>query len=185
MNGARRLLPVAMILAPAVAHAQRCDERPGALVADLGLHVVNVGYQRGLGCYAVAQLSGGLYVPWMVNNNALGLAGADHDPAGDTAGFVLRVRAFVFPLGTAPGGFWLSPFAQTGFVRGTRAGFERVGPALAVGLSAGWTFTFGPRVLLALGLGAQYHVVAFDGSSAFPGFSGFAPTVDLNLGYRL
>lgn len=177
-------LIASLLAAPASARAQRCDARPDALVADLGLHVVNVGYQRTLGCYAAAQVSAGLYVPWTVNNNALGLAGADHDPPGDTAGFVFRARAFIFPLGTAPGGFWVSPYAQTGIVLGTRGGFERTGPTLATGLSAGWTFALGARVLIALGLGAQYHVAAFDGDSAFPGFSRFGPTVDINLGYR-
>lgn len=185
MRVSLRLLPVALLLTPAVARAQRCDERPDGLVADLGMHVVNVGYQRTLGCHAALQVSAGLYVPWTVNRNVLGLAGADRDPPGDVAGAVLRARVFVFPLGSAPGGFWLSPFAQTGVVQGTRGGVARLGPTFAAGLSVGWTFALGARVLLALGVGAQYHVATFEGSAAFPGFARFAPTIDINLAYRL
>ena len=44
-----------LLAAPASAAAQPCTARPNALVADLGQHVLSAGYQRTLGCYAVAQ----------------------------------------------------------------------------------------------------------------------------------
>jgi hypothetical protein len=168
------LASAALTLASATAQAQPspCAVRPNAVVADLGLHVVNAGYQRTLGCYVSVQASAGLYGPWVVNNNVLGLAGADHDPPGDVIGAVLRVRAFVHPFGHAPTGLWVSPFAQGGLVT-----------AFAAGLSVGWTWRLGERWLLALGLGGQYHRVEIDGRADFPGFSRFAPTVDINVGY--
>lgn len=167
------------------AGADDCALRPNAIVADLGMHVINAGFQRTLGCHVVAQGSVGLYVPWTVNTNALGLAGGDRDPPGDVAGAVLRGRAFFFPWGAAPTGLWVSPFAQGGPVWGTRGGVSRVGPALAAGLSLGGTFAVGARVLIALGLGAQYHVVTFEGDASPPGFARFSPTVDINVSFRL
>ncbi len=183
-------LPVAsvalsVLFAGSAASAQPCARRPNALVADLGLHVINVGYQRTLGCFVTAQASAGLYSPWMVNSNVLGLAGGDHTPAGDVIGVVLRARAFVHPFGTAPGGFWVSPYVQAAVVGATRGGQSLTGPALAAGLSIGWTWLLGERWLLGLGLGAQYHTATFDGAATFPGFARFAPTVDINVGFRL
>ena len=161
-----------------------CRRHPNAIVADLGLHVINLGYQRTLGCHVVLQSSAGLYGPWTVNSNVLGLGGGAQNPAGDVIGFVVRGRAFIFPLGHAPGGLWISPYVQGGPVVGTRANEKRVGPALATGLSVGWTFRLGQRWLLGLGLGGQYHRVSFAGSTARPGFSLFGPTVDINVGFR-
>lgn len=176
---------LALLLAGGAASAQPCARRPDAVVADLGLHVINLGYQRTLGCFVTAQASAGLYSPWTVNANVLGLAGGDHSPAGDVIGAVLRGRAFVYPFGTAPGGFWVSPFVQAAVVGATRDGRSLLGPALAAGLSVGWTWRLGERWLLGLGLGAQYHTATFDGSAAFPGFARFSPTVDINVGFRL
>jgi len=161
-----------------------CTLRPNAIVADLGMHVINLGYQRTLGCYVVAQSSAGLYGPWTVNSNVLGLGGGAQNPDGDVIGFVVRGRAFVFPLGHAPGGFWISPYVQAAPVTGTRNGKKLVGPAFASGLSIGWTFRLGERVLLGLGLGGQYHRTSFAHSTARPGFSLFGPTIDLNVGVR-
>jgi hypothetical protein len=182
----RLALPLALasLLSTRAAAAQTCVGRPNAVVADLGLHVINVGYQRTLGCLVTVQASAGLYSPWTVNSNVLGLAGADHDPAGDVIGLVLRARAFVHPLGTAPGGLWVSPFAQAGPVSATRGGASLGGLAVAAGLSVGWTWLPGDRWLVGLGLGAQYHTARFEGSTAFPGFARFSPTVDINAGFR-
>jgi len=170
--------------AEAAPNEARCAEKPNAIVADLGLHVINIGYQRTFGCYIVGQSSAGLYGPWTVNSNVLGLGGGEQNPAGDVIGFVIRGRVFVFPLGHAPGGFWISPYVQGGPVSGTRNAEKLVGPAFASGLSLGWTFRLGERVLLGLGLGGQYHRTSFSGSTARPGFSLFGPTVDINVAVR-
>lgn len=160
-------------------------ERPGAIVADLGLHVVAAGYQRALSPRLALQASAGLYGPWTVNNNVLGNGGGDHDPPGDVLGAMLRARAFVFLWGDAPGGLWLSPFAQVGLVTATVRGEAALGPAWAAGASVGYTVRLGSRWLLALGLGAQYHVAAPGGGASFPGFARVSPTVDINVGYAL
>jgi hypothetical protein len=173
------------MLAAGIAHAEpdECDRLPNALVADLGLHVVSLGFQRTLGCAVVMQASFGIYRPWTVNLDVLGM-GDDGPEDGDVSGWVLRSRPFVFPLGQAPTGFWLSPFGQLGPASATRDGKDVSGATYAAGLSAGYTFALGERFLLALGAGAQYHVARLDGSTAFPGYSRVAPTGDLNLDYR-
>ncbi len=185
-----RLVVVGLLVAlvsswSGVARAQEseCDRDPNAVVADLGLHVVNLGFQRALGCVLVVQASAGIYRPWTVNLDVLDM-GDDGDEDGDVGGFVFRARPFVFPLGDAPSGFWLSPFGQVGPVSATRGDEDVSGWTYAVGLSAGYTFALGERFLLALGAGAQYHVARLDGSSEFPGYARFAPTADLNVSYR-
>lgn len=161
-----------------------CGGRPGAVVADLGLHVVNFGYQRALGCYVTLQATGGLYVPWTVSSDVFGLGGG-RDGSITVGGLGLRARAFVHPLGTAPAGLWISPFVQGGVVRANPPSGDLYGPAFAAGLSVGWTWHLGERWLLGLGLGAQYHRVSFQGSTDAPGFSRLGPTVDINVAYRL
>ncbi len=166
----------------ALAEGRRCDERPGALVADLGLHVVNVGYDRSLGCAVSVQVSAGLYVPWFVNEDLFGLGGGD---AREVRGTVLRARLFLHPEDAGRPGFWVSPFVQGGVVMAPR-GAERVtGVAVAVGMSAGYTWALSSRWLLSLGGGAQVHAALFDGRSAWPGFAGVAPHVDINVDYAL
>ena len=172
---------VGLVLAAAPAGAEPCAAQPNALVADLGMHVVNAGYQRRFGCRIGAQLSAGLYGPWTVNQNVLGLAGGDRDD--DVLGLVVRGRVFVYPGARAPLGLWLSPFVQAGPVTGTRATEKLDGTAFAVGVSVGWTWSLAARWQLALGLGAQYHRVSFAGSTARPGFSLPAPQLDVNVDY--
>lgn len=164
-------------------------ERPNAIVADLGLHVVNAGYQRTVNCWIVLQASAGLYVPWMVNDNVFGLGGGERKPDGvlDVAGFVVRARPFFFPTGSAPTGFWLSPFFQAGYVRGLppeENGASFGGYAQSLGMSVGGNIPLGSRVLLGLGAGAQMHAAFFHGNTNPPGFATVGPHVDINLDVR-
>lgn len=174
-----------LTLAGGAAWAQSppCGARDNVVLADLGLHVINAGFQRRVGCHLSLQASAGLYGPWTVNNNVAGLAGADHDPPGDAIGVGLRLRPFFYPMGRAPAGLWVSPFVQGALLSATRGGQSLTGVGVAAGLSVGWAWLFGERWLLALGLGGQYHTASFAGSAAFPGFARFAPTVDINVGY--
>jgi len=177
----RKSTVAAAVLVALTVSARAQEVRPNAAVADLGLHVVNAGYQRTLTCTMALQVSAGLYGPWTVNQNVVGLAGGDRDD--DVVGAVLRTRVFIHPGRRAPLGLWLSPFVQAGVVRATSAGQTLDGSAAAAGLSVGWTFRLARRWLLALGAGAQFHRVAFDGSTDRPGFARFGPTVDINVDY--
>jgi hypothetical protein len=179
-------LPVAALLValPSLARADppRCDRRPNALVADLGLHVVNVGFDRSLGCHVSLQGSAGLYVPWVVNRDLFGLGGG---VAREVGGGVVRVRAFLHPAGEGRAGFWVSPFAQGGVAFAPRGDQRVTGVAFSVGAAAGYTWALGARWLLSLGAGAQVHGAVFGGSAAAPGFVGAAPHVDINVDYLL
>lgn len=176
------LVSASLVERAARADGEACSAPPNALIADLGMHVVNAGYQRTLGCMLSLQLTAGLYGPWTVDNDVLGLGGGHR--TATNVGFIVRGRAFVHPLGTAPTGFWISPFVQGGPVVDTDAGSKLAGRALAGGISAGWAFGLGESWLLALGAGAQYHTVSYDSSTAPPGFALFGPTLDVNVGFR-
>ncbi len=165
---------------------ESCMRLPRAIVADLGLHVVNAAYQQALNCYAVLQVSAGLYVPWTVTMNVLGLGGegrADDAEAMDIAGGVVRVRSFLFPTGSAPTGFWISPFFHLGYVRAGAEPDDLHGFAQSSGVSLGGTFLIASRWLIALGAGAQFHIASFGEFEGQPGFSLPGPSIDLNVGY--
>ena len=119
-------------------------------------------------------------MPWTVNQHVFGPSGK---PAADVRGGVVRARVFVHPFGSAPRGFWLSPFTQLGPVWATRAGETRAGVAGATGLSAGYSVWLRDHVLLGLGAGAQWHAVAIRGGDETPSFAGLYPTADILAGY--
>lgn len=187
----RRILAIVLSLfAPASAHAQAPEVyRPNVILADLGLHVISLGYQRTVDRFLSLQVSAGLYVPWLINGNVGGLAGEDPQPQRGVQGGVLRLRCFLHPFGRAPGGPWVSPYAQLGLVSGQRELETVLGSAFAVGLSIGWAFRIRERWLVSLGAGGQLHRAAFagpaggPGSTEAPGFVRFGPTIDLNTGY--
>ncbi len=174
----RSCLLALLILAPA-AHADEPQPLPkNLIVADLGLHVLGLGFQRSFTPQLALQLAFDLYVPWTQNQNLGGLAG--NDSLGDTTGLVARLRAFVYPDAHAPTGFWLSPFVQAGLGLETRDGQKQQGLVWAAGASAGWAWLLKNRIHLALGLGVQYHAAKFPRG---PGFGRFYPTIDIVLGY--
>lgn len=150
---------------------------PSAIVADLGLHVIGLGYQRTVTDHVSTQGTVSLYVPWTASQELLSGGGGK----GDAAGFVVRGRAFYHPLGKAPCGLWLSPFAQAGFASGTRAGVKAYGPAIAAGASVGYTAPIGKHLMLMFGGGGQWHVVTIPGGGGSPSLAGFWPQIDLNV----
>lgn len=183
------LLSLLSVFAPASAQAQASEVyRRNAVLADVGLHVISLGYQRTTDRFLSLQVSAGLYVPWLINSNVGGLAGEEPQPQRSVQGGVLRLRCFVHPLGRAPDGLWVSPFAQLGMVSGQRELEKVQGATFAVGLSLGWAWRIRDRWLISLGVGGQLHRAAFPGPAGgpglteAPGFVRFGPTVDLNTG---
>ena len=150
------------------------------VLADLGLHVVGVGYQRSLAPALALQVDLESYTPWTQNVDLLGLSG--QATKGDTSGAVVRGRVFLYPGSDAPTGFWLSPFGQGGVGWATRDGQRRTGPLWAVGASAGYSVLF-HALHLALGLGGQFHTAQFPGGEGAPSFARFYPTLDASVGY--
>lgn len=170
--------PLFLLLA-AAARAEPLAE--DVLLADLGLHVVGVGYQRTVTPALAAQVAVASYTPWTQNIDLFGLAGAA--TKGDTTGVLLRVRGYVFPLGRAPTGPWISPFVQAGVGWATADGAREMGPLWAGGSSVGYAGLVGQRLYLSFGLGAQYHAAAYPGGPGAPSFARLYPTLDGAVGY--
>ncbi|HMV69041.1 MAG TPA: hypothetical protein PKA64_19495 [Myxococcota bacterium] len=149
------------------------------ILADLGLHVIGLGYQRTLTPHVALQGDLDLWVPWTQNIDPFHLLGVE----GDAAGFVLRARPVFFPFGAAPLGMWISPFVQGGPARGTRDGEVRFGSGWAGGLSVGYAGVVAKHLHLSVGAGGQYHAAIIPGGSSSPSFHNVFPTVDLTVGY--
>lgn len=163
---------LALLIAAVVAAEDEPPLPKNVIVADVGLHVVGVGFQRSFTSQLAVQLTASLYVPWTQS-----AVGAEQT---QVAGIIGRLRLFVYPGGAAPRGFWMSPFFQAGAANETRDGVVQRGVVLAGGASAGWAWLPWNRVPLAVGFGVQYHVGKFP---LGPGFERFWPQVEAILGY--
>ncbi len=187
------LVSAAMAMAtPAPAHAcvqtlggPPCDAAPSTFViADVGLHVVNVGIARTLGRaqHLLLQVSAGLYSPWTQTDDVLGLAGDAIDI--DVIGAVMRARLVWYPAKQLRG-FWVSGFGQAGAANMRDQKSEPDGAHVdlvaSIGASAGYAWWLGRahHWHLALGVGGQFHLAVGD-----PGFAQPYPNIDAIVGYR-
>lgn len=153
------------------------------LVADLGQHVIGVGYQRSISAHFGAQITLSYYQPWTQTNDFLGISGAAN-AGGELRGVITRGRVFWHPFGGAPTGLWLSPFVQAGVGWGSRDDDSgaRAGALSAAGASVGYSGLITRSILLGGGLGIQYHAAKIPGEGP-PRFSRFYPQVEIQLGY--
>ena len=142
-------------------------EPDNVLVADLGLHVVGVGYQRTVAPGVAVQLCAESYTPW-----------TQEDRFFEVQGAVLRARP-VFYKDRAPEGWWLSPFVQAGVASADRGS----GAVWAAGLSIGYAWLVADHVNIALGIGAQYDQARIPGGSGRPAFAEVWPQLDGSIGY--
>jgi hypothetical protein len=159
-----RSVAVAVVLAAGPA---RAEPPPNILVADLGLHVIGVGYQRTVAPNIALQIDAESYTPW-----------TQEDTFFEVSGFLVRARP-VFYKTAAPTGWWLSPFAQAGIATATRGS----GLAWAAGASLGYAWLVADHLHIAIGVGAQYDQVRIPGGSARPAFAEVWPTLDGVIGY--
>ncbi len=180
------------ITAPNAAHAcvqtlggPPCEVAPATFViADVGLHVVNVGLARSVdrAQHLVVQVSAGLYGPWTQTGNVFGVSGDAIDI--DVIGAVIRARLVWYPASKLRG-IWLSTFGQAGAanIRDQTAQPDgaHVGLVASVGASVGYAWWLGSahHWHVALGAGGQFHVAAGD-----PGFAQPYPHIDAIVGYR-
>jgi hypothetical protein len=147
------LASVLMVFLGGASRAHEPEPPKNAVFLDLGLHVIGAGYQRTVSKRLALSASTGLYDAWTAT-----------DEVGDVRGAYLRLRPYVFLVGEAPRGLWLSPFVQGALVSARTPSGEKSGTAGAVGLAVGYAFLFGDLVHLSLGGGAQYHAAkTFDG----------------------
>ena len=173
---------VALRLALAFTVAVPAEELPkNVLLADLGLHVIGVGYQRSVTPSFALQLDLESYAPWTQNLNLFGLSGEAFK--ADTSGYAVRGRLFWYPSAEAPTGLWLSPFVQGGPVTATREGVAVKGTAFAAGGGVGYAWLFKNTVHLAIGGGLQLHTAHLAGGDGIPSFARLYPHLDANLGW--
>ena len=182
----RRSLAIAFPIVAFAGRASAAEPPPHArdamLVADLGQHVVGLGYQRSITRHLAAQIAASYYQPWTQNIDFLGLSG-EANKGGDLRGLIARGRVFIHPFGAAPTGLWVSPFVQAGVGWGLRNDERRAGPLSAAGVSVGYSALLTESVLLGGGFGAQYHAARIAGGEGPPSFSRFYPQLDIQLGY--
>ncbi len=147
-------------------------QKKNIVLADLGLHVIGLGFQRTVSPHVAISVSGGLYDPWTVT-----------DKLGDIRGWIIRARPYFFALEEAPRGLWVSPFIQGGSVSGTQGGVEKSGGTGALGASVGYALLLGDILHLSLGLGGQLHFAKLKGSAAPPSFYTAGLHLDATLGF--
>ena len=166
----------ALIVAASLLAAEPESPAPGqAIVADLGLHVLGVGYHRAFSNRVIGAVSVDLYVPWTYTQNTFGLSGSYRS---DLAGLVVRGRAYFILVA----GLWVSPFIQGGAARATVGGGTAFGGVGALGATIGYAGTLFDHLLISGGLGVQLHA-AWMGATSPPSFLGAWPAVDLVIGY--
>ncbi len=143
------------------------------ILADLGLHVVGLGYERRLRPYLAVQMVAEWYVPWTQNL---------HSPPLVVSGLALRSRLFFHPFGDVPNGLWISPVSTWGYGQADTDKGRRWGPMWSFGVSVGYAGTVARHLHLSAGLGLQYNAGTFGGSAA-PSYAGWAPIIDATIGY--
>ncbi|MEO6775363.1 MAG: DUF3575 domain-containing protein [Kofleriaceae bacterium] len=157
----------AVALAILLTCGQLHAEPTNVVVADLGLHVLGVGYQRTVAAGVAIQICAESYTPW-----------TQEDRFFEVQGAVIRLRP-VFYKDRAPQGWWLSPFGQVGIASATRGS----GVVWAAGASAGYAWLVADHFDLAIGLGAQYAQARIAGGSSRPAFAEVWPQIDGSVGY--
>jgi len=137
------------------------------VLADVGLHVVGVGYQRTVAQHLALQLAAESYTPW-----------TQEDRFFEVQGFVVRARPMIY-LTEAPRGWWLSPFGQLGIGTADRG----TGTLWAVGVSLGYAWLVWDHLHVAVGAGVQYDQARIEGGSGRPAFAEVWPQIDGSVGY--
>jgi hypothetical protein len=163
-------MKLALLIVAASATSVHADPE-NAIIADVGLHVVGLGFQRTVAEHLALQIDAESYTPWTHETKFF-----------DAQGFLVRARPFYY-VTAAPRGIWISPFVQIGAVRGTQNGVSESGLAWAVGAAAGYAWLVRDRVHVLLGAGVQYDVAHLGDTSMKPSFNGLWPQLDGSLGY--
>lgn len=153
------------------------EPRQAGAVADLGLSVIHIGYERGFASRVAVAVAGsaGIYgtyfLPWF-------------DLGDNVVGVGIGVRATWFSRDDHRG-FYVAPYVRGQFVRGDVMGRSGSGAGVSTGFFLGRVFGLTDRLDLRLGVGAQYirHRIEADAMRALTS----TPFVALDglLSYRL
>jgi hypothetical protein len=158
--------------------ALAAGEHSNLIEADLGSGVLGVGYERRFAPAVSGRLTLALNRPWYTKTVFGG-----HE--SDVVGFGAELRPFLFPLGTAPGGFYVSPFGRIVAIQAQDDLPEKVnGIGWTAGMTAGYGFLLADdRLLLRFGAGAQYWAFEIEDDAGTAGVKGIYPDVDIIVGY--
>jgi hypothetical protein len=153
-------------------------EHPNLIEADLGSGVLGVGYERTFAPAVSGRFTLALNRPWYTKSVFGG-----HE--SDVVGFGAELRPFLFPMGTAPGGFYVSPFARIVAIQAQDDLPKKVnGIGWTAGMTAGYGFLLADeRLLLRFGAGAQYWAFEIEDDVGTAGVKGFYPDIDIIVGY--
>jgi hypothetical protein len=150
-------------------------ERHGAIVADLGLTVIHLGYQHPIGQHLAVSLTAGVFgtyfLPWFdLGDDVIGLGGG------------LRGTWFARTTGR---GFYVAPYVRAQRVSGKHDAMDGTGLGVSAGAFAGWAFGIGRKVDVQLGIGAQYIHQYIDTPAGTETSSTPFIALDIVVGYRL
>lgn len=133
---------------------------------------IGLGYEHVLSRHLSLQIGASYVGPWSNDDEIWGLGG--------------ELRAFVYPLGRAPGGLYVAPLVRVAYARGDSGGITASGLGWGAGGTIGWTWLLGP-VGIRAGIGALYYDIEATGGDGAQritlGYSGPSPTADLAIGF--
>ena len=164
---------VALCVQPGVAHAdaERAESAPTSILqADLGLAILGIGYERVMSPSWSLRVTGQYNRTWYTD--------------ADLHAAAVEIRSFWFPMGHGPRGLYVAPFARVALVRAQSETVDpTTGPGWTAGVSAGYGFRLGRRLLLRLGAGFQYWDYEVDAEPENVGLKRPHIGLDLMLGY--
>lgn len=143
--------------------------------ADLGLSVIQLGYEHRLGEHVAASLSAGVFgsyfLPWFdLGDKVVGLGGG------------VRVTWFARNEGR---GFYVAPYVRGHRVSGDHDAMHGTGFGFAAGAFAGWAFGIGDKIDIRTGLGAQFIAHYLDTPAGRATTTAPFVALDLVVAYRL
>jgi hypothetical protein len=149
--------------------------RHDMIQADLGLSVIQLGYEHRLSRHFSASLSAGVFgsyfLPWFdLGDNVIGLGGG------------VRVTWFSRKSGR---GFYVAPYARGHRVSGDHEDMHGTGLGFSAGAFAGWAFGIGDKIDIRVGAGAQFIDHYIDTPAGRSTSSTPFVALDLVVAYRL
>ncbi len=171
----QRIAFVVALLVTSSALAESVPEGPHLqrqIQADVGLTVINLGYEEPIAKHWAFQVEGGIFgtyfLPWFdLGDEVRGWGGGT------------RLTWFARECGRGP---YIAPYLRVNRISGDdEAGVAHTGFGIAAGVFAGWAFRLHERLDLRVGIGAQY--IYLDA----PPLGASTPFVALDavIGYRL
>jgi hypothetical protein len=148
--------------------------RSNAVQLDLGLAVIGLAYERVLADTVALQIELQIFGTWF----------GPYFDYPNLSGFGTQIRSSIFPFGHAPRGLYIAPYVRVDRVTGEANGKMGSGVGASYGGFLGYSFLFGDRLNVRVGVGAQYMSYAVDAGRTSLEMRTFFPALDLVAGFR-